>query len=286
MNTKREKRASEYLLENLKSIFQDDDHNQERPCNHNEFKATSTPFNSQIIGNAMEGPELKVSQAIKVSLDAEINKIHDKIAQSKDTNSEKDHTERLKVIEDTNIVEREAEIQKKPGQVGTNREPEATTTSTSKRETENLASHVINESASSVRKESRKKHTVTRNTVQNRNKNTTVKNGNSAGQGVNEKRNTKGQKSGDRKKSHSESQKVCKDANFQKGPLPSKTLPPKNKPHSRRTRLCTAASKGIQRSSPNQFKVLMNQANNRKELTYMELLLKCLKGRDPIDILI
>lgn len=68
----RKVKKDEYSLENLRDIFEDDDKKEQNP----EFRATSTPFSSQLTNTAAICDEQIRSQQ---QLDHEINKIHDSI---------------------------------------------------------------------------------------------------------------------------------------------------------------------------------------------------------------
>lgn len=65
-------RKDEYSLENLRAIFEDE----ENAATKIEFKATSTPFNSQLVNSQVIDEEQINNQ---LQLDLEINKIHDSI---------------------------------------------------------------------------------------------------------------------------------------------------------------------------------------------------------------
>lgn len=246
-------RKDEYSLENLRAIFEDEEKAEEKL----EFKATSTPFDSQLANNQVIQEEQINNQR---QLDVEINKIHDSINKesimlfieelSPQPNSRTKPTLNY-------IRGKRQKKQAKPKKFGQNTDT-GKKTKPSKSNTRKPPEHpAINDIK--PKKRSKKAETV----KESKKKSAPVIN--KPGDQLHENQKLDSQKSRPVSKRRTRLESKSKGSLHQTLKVPAKS-----------NSKVKVATKGI-RHSKIPFK---------NEFTYKQLLLKCAKGKDPIDLLV
>ena len=248
-------KKDDYSLENLRAIFEEE----EKAETKLEFKATSTPFNSQLVNSQVIEEEQINNQR---QLDLEINKIHDSINKeslmllieqlSPPPSSEGNFS--LKSAAANKPQKKPTRPKKAGQQIGAKKLPKPAKSNT-KRTPDHPAANNLK-----AKKNSKKKEIV------NAPKKEPIPGENKRHQLLEKPKQTQ-------TSANSKPVSKCRTRLESKSKKDSKSKAPtksKLKPSAKITRRRTRSSK----------------VRYKGELTYKQLLLKCVKGKDPIDLLL
>lgn len=248
-------KKDDYSLENLRAIFEEE----EKAETKLEFKATSTPFNSQLVNSQVIEEEQINNQR---QLDLEINKIHDSINKeslmllieqlSPPPSSEGNFS--LKSAAANKPQKKPTRPKKAGQQIGAKKLPKPAKSNTKKTADHPAANDL------KPKKNSKKKEIV------NAPKKEPIPGENKRDQLLEKPKQTQ-------TSANSKPVSKCRTRLESKSKIDSKSKAPtksKLKPSAKITRRRTRSSK----------------VRYKGELTYKQLLLKCVKGKDPIDLLL